>query len=314
MRKKAMSKKILVADDSPTIRKLAESLLKKQGYEVLCAEDGASALGMAKTNKPDLIFWDNSLPILDGHHVCEELKGNEELKETPVIILLTKDQADKEEELVRIGADDFMVKPFNPKDILEKVQEFLNMENTNFKDKMRKGPKDELVYAEEKSSIDKTEESSTLSKKEEKTDDSLDILETSAFVESLEAPPSDSGATESHGFDWFVSEMKKEMEETKQVDLGAKQESREEIISAEITSFDREDLKKKDKDKKEAKVEESLDQEISLTDDDKMIQDLMERLSTKIAQEVTKKIDLKALKQIVRAEVEKLRRERIKAN
>ena len=93
--------KILVADDSPTIRKVAESLLKKQGYEVFCAEDGASALGMAKTNKPDLIFWDDSLPILNGHGVCEELKGNKELKDTPLIILLTKDEVKKEEKLAR---------------------------------------------------------------------------------------------------------------------------------------------------------------------------------------------------------------------
>ena len=218
-----MGKKILVADDSPTIRKLAESLLKKQGYEVLCAKDGADALGLAKTNKPDLIFWDDSLPILDGHGVCGELKGNDELKDTPLIILLNKDQAEKEQELVQMGADAFMVKPFNPKDILGKVQEFLNRENTNFKDKMQKGPRDELVCAEEKSGIDKTEKSSTLSKEEEKTDESLDILETSEFVESLETPSSGSDVKKPHGFDWFMSEMKKEMEETKQVDLGVEQ-------------------------------------------------------------------------------------------
>jgi two-component system response regulator VicR len=70
-----MSKKILVADDSPTVRKVTESLLKKQGYEVLCAEDGASALSLAKTNKPDLIFLDDSLSILDSLSVCEDRKS-----------------------------------------------------------------------------------------------------------------------------------------------------------------------------------------------------------------------------------------------
>jgi twitching motility two-component system response regulator PilG len=320
-----MAKKILVADDSPTIRKLAESLLKKQGYEVLCAEDGADALGLAKTNKPDLIFWDDSLPILDGHGVCGELKGNDELKDTPLIILLTKDQAGKEQELVQIGADAFMVKPFNPKDILEKVQKFLNRENANFKDKMRKGPKDELVHVDEKSSIDKTEKSFTLSKEEEKTDESLDILETSEFVESLETF-SGSDAKEPHGFDWFMSEMRKEMEEAKQVDLGGEQNSKEEIISTEITSFDREDLDKKDKDEKDVKVDEidkdqkgyedvgeSSDHKIPSLNYNKMIQQLIETISTKIAQEVTKKIDPEILKQMVREEVDKLRKEEIKA-
>ena len=318
-----MSKKILVADDSPTIRKLAESLLKKQGYEVLCAEDGADALGLAKTNKPDLIFWDNSLPILDGHSVCGELKRNDELKDTPLIILLTKDQVEKEQELVQIGADAFMVKPFNPKDILEKVQEFLNRENANFKDKMRKGPKDELVCAEEKSSIDKTKKSSTLSKEKEKTGESLDILETSEFVESLETS-SGSDVKEPHGFDWFMSELKKEVKETEQVDLGAKQKSKEEIISAEITSFDREELKKKDKDEKDVNVyeidkdqkgyedgEKSSDQKIPSLNYDKMIQDLIERVSTKIAQEVAKKIDPEDLKEMIRKEFNDLKNKKI---
>ncbi|MCK4385402.1 MAG: response regulator [candidate division Zixibacteria bacterium] len=319
-----MSKKILVADDSPTIRKVAESLLKKQGYEVFCAEDGASALGLAKTNKPDLIFWDDSLPILDGHGVCEELKGNKELKDTPLIILLTKDEVKKEEKLAQIGADAFMVKPFNPKDILEKVQEFLNRENPNFKDEMRKGLKDELAFA----------------------DESLEILETSDFVESLEAPPSGSDETEQHGFDWFVSEMKKEAEETQKIDLGTEQETKEETISPEATSFDQKDLKKKDEDKKDAKayeidknqkgyedfinelkrelkksdgttgpqVEKSSDQKIPPINYDEMVQKLIETISTKIAQELVKKIDPEILKQMVQDEVEKLKKEGIKAN
>jgi DNA-binding response OmpR family regulator len=321
-----MGKKILVADDSPTIRKLAESLLKKQGYEVLCAEDGADALGLAKTKKPDLIFWNDSLPILDGHSVCKELKGNEELKDTPLLILLTKDQAEKEQELVRMGADGFMVKPFHPKDILERVQEFLNRETTDFKDKMQKEPRDELVCAEEKSGIDKTGKSSTSSKEEEKTDESLDILETSEFIESLETS-SGSDVKEPHGFDWFMSEMKKEMEEAEQADLGVEQKSEAEIISTEITSFDREELKKKDEDEKDVKVNEidkdpkgyedvdkSLGQKGLSLNYDKMIKDLIEEVSTKIAQEVAKKIDPEILKQMVRDEVEKLRKEGIKSN
>jgi CheY-like chemotaxis protein len=309
-----VGKKILVADDSPTIRKVVESLLKKEGYEVLCAEDGASALGMAKAKKPALIFWDDSLPILDGHGVCEKLKDSDELKDTPVIILLAKDQVKKERELVRAGADAFMVKPFNPKDILEKVQKFLNKKNINCKAELREEPKHKFGHAEKESGL-------------EKTDESLDILETSDFVESFEAPPSSSEPKDSHGFDWFTSELKKEMEETKQVDLGEEKDVKQEIISTEITSFDREDSKKKDEDKKEVKtcktdenkrvyqdIEKSLDQKIPYLNYDKMIRDLIETISTKIAQEVAKKIEPRILKQIVRDEVEKLRKDGIKAN
>jgi DNA-binding response OmpR family regulator len=345
-----MGKKILVADDSPTVRKVTESLLKKQGYEVLCAEDGASALSLAKINKPDLIFLDDSLPILDGLSVCEELKGNDQLKDIPVIMLLDIPWTEKESRGVR--ADAFMVKPLNPKDILENVEKFLKKENTDlkaqnssFRDKResrheKKKSKSELVPGDEKSSIEKTEVSSALSKKKGKTDASLDIIETSDFLESLESPPSDSDAKEPHGFEWFMWELKKETEEAEKVDLGAKQESKEKLNSAETTSLAHEDLKKKDKDEKKAKVyqidedqegyedfvneikekseesevKKSFDQKIPTINYDEMIQALIERISTKIAQEVAKKIDPEILERTLRDEVKKLRKEGIKAD
>lgn len=340
-----MSKKILVADDSPTVRKMAESALKKEGYEVLWAEDGASALDIVKTSKPDLIFLDHSPPILDGLRLCKDLKRNDKLKDIPVIMLLDKPQMEKEKELRQAGADAFMVKPFNPKDILEKVREFLNSENISSKHEMQKGLKDELFQTDEKSSIDQTESSPTLSKKKEKTDEFLEIIETSDFLESLETGSSDT--KEPHGFDWFVSELKKETEEIKEVDLGAKPESKERLNLAETSSLAHEKLKEKDKSEKKTKGyqidedqngyenflnelkvkseefaesigtdgEKYLDQKIPHLNYDKMIKDLIESVSTKIAQEVAKKIDPEILKQILRDEVKKLsRKEGIKAN
>jgi twitching motility two-component system response regulator PilG len=341
-----MSKKILVADDSPTIRKLAESLLQKQGYQVLCAEDGVSALSLAIANKPDLIFWDDSLPIFDGHRICQELKENDLLKDTPVIILLNKDQTEKKEELKRSGADAFLVKPFNPKDILEKVQEFLNREAIDSKDGLRKGSKDELVPILEKHGIDKKERGYSLSKKDEKADGTLEILETSDFLESLEAPSSDSDAEEPHGFEWFMTELKKETEEAKEAELKVKPGTKEKLNSRESTAFGLEDSKKEDKKEKKVKVyeidknqkgyedvldelkrkleqsDESMgpeaealpDQKISSIDYDKMIERLIETISTKIAQEVAKKIDPEVLKQMIRDEVEKFGKEGIKVH
>lgn len=337
-----MGKKILVADDSPTIRKVAESLLKKQGYEVFCAEDGASALGMAKTNKPDLIFWDAVLPTIDGYHICEELKGNEELKDIPVIVLLTRDQEKKEKELNLIGADAFLAKPFDPKDILKTVERFFKKEIPGEGDELGIHPeqeksKSERLGAEEKPGVDKAEANAVPLEKEEEEDESLDILETSDFMESLEAPPSDSDAIEQHGFEWFMSELKKEMEKIGEGEGSEKQESKEEVISTEITSLEREELKKEVEEKSDAKayevgkdqkgyegflgelekkskepeVEKSLDHRIPTINYDKMIQDLIEKISTKVAQEVTRKIDLEILKKTVRDEVEKLRKEGI---
>jgi DNA-binding response OmpR family regulator len=347
-----MGKKILVADGSPAVRKAAESLLKKQGYEVLCAEDGVSALGLIKNNTPDLIFLDVSLPIVDGHRICKELKGDSKLKDIPVIMLSDKTQMDKEKELRQIGADAFMVKPCHPKDILERVEKFLKKKNTSLKtqnsgskDKIeihheRKKSKNELVHGDEKRGIDKLKMSSASPEKEKKTDNFLDILETSAALESLEAPSSDSDAEGPHGFDWFMSELKKEAEEAGKVDLGAKPESKEKLNSAEITSFAHEDSRKKDKDEKKApiyqidedqkgyedflnelqnrleepKVEESLDHKIPSINYDQMIKALIESISSKIAQEVVKKIDPEILRQIVRDELEKLRKDEVKTS
>jgi twitching motility two-component system response regulator PilG len=330
-----VSKKILVADDSPTVRRVAESLLRKQGYDVVCAEDGATALGLVKASRPDLIFWDASLPILDGRSFCQELKGNGELKETPVIILLTKDQVDKEKELRDAGADAFAVKPFNPKEILEKVQEFLREEGLDLKEEMPTGPKKHPAGAEKKPRIDKVEESSVAPKEKKKMDESLDIIETSDFLENFKASLSASDAAQDHGFEWFVSELRKELKETKEADKGSKQETEDEAGPEEIASPPEMDLEKKDEDEKkeevlqldqdqkgdedflgelkgeseETKVEEFSLQEAPLIDYDKAVDGLIEKVSTKIAQEVAKRIDPEILRKTLQDEVEKLKRE-----
>jgi len=344
-----MSKKILVADDSPIVRKVVESLLKKQGYEVLWADDGASALETIRINKPDLIFLDASLPILDGPHVCEELKRNDKLKDIPVIMLLTPGQVGKESQLKGMGADAFMVKPFNPKDILENVRNFVEKESAPLGEKMqihheREKSKDEFAKGEERLNLNKNGLIDTASKKSKKMDESLDILETSDVLESLEAPFLDT--KEPHGFDWFISELKKETEELRTVDLGAKQKSKEKLNSADITSLAEEDLRKKAKDERKAKIyqidedqegsedflnelrgkleesalsvgseaEKSLDHKTPSFDYDKIIQGLIESISTKIAQEVVKKLDPEMLRETVRDEIGKLKRGRTKAH
>jgi two-component system chemotaxis response regulator CheY len=340
-----MGKKILVVDDSPTVRKMIESALKKEEYEVLCAEDKTSALDLAETSQLDLIFLDHSPPILDGLRLCEEFKKNEKLKNIPVIMLLDKPQMEKEKELRQAEVDAFMVKPFNPKDISGKVREFLNSENVNSKHEMQMGLKDKPFQTDEKPSIDKTQVSFSSSEKEEKTDGSLDIIETSDFLESLETGSPDTN--EPHGFDWFVSELKRETEDAKQADLSSKRGSKERLRSAEASPFSQKKLKEKDKSEKKVRGyqsdedrngyesfldelktksekfiesigrdgEKPLDQKISPPNYDKMIKDLIEDVSTRIAQEVAKKLAPQILKQILQNEVKKLpKKEEIKAS
>jgi two-component system chemotaxis response regulator CheY len=329
-----MSKKILVADDSPTVRKAAESLLRKHGYEVLCAEEGASALDLAKASKPDLIFWDASLPALDGRGVCEELKGNDELRDTPLIITLTGEQADKEEELRQLGADAFAIKPFNPKEIVEKVQEFLQGELGDLPAETPAEAEAQPADAEEPSGTDKPQESSASSEEKQKADESLDIIETSDFLESFKDAISGSEAAEDHGFDWFMDELRKELDEIDQADLGTKPKTKEKASFTETASLPLEESTKEDEGKKkekvyqideeqkgyedflgelkreseEIKIEESSDQKIPSVDYDEMVCDLIEKISAKVAQEVAKKIDPETLRKTLQDEVEKLRR------
>jgi len=81
----------MIIDDSKTIRKSAETLLSKEGCEVLIAEDGFEALSIIAVNKPDIIFVDIMMPRLDGYQTCTLIKNNRQFRDTPVIMLTSKD-------------------------------------------------------------------------------------------------------------------------------------------------------------------------------------------------------------------------------
>lgn len=117
--------KVLVADDSATIRGVAESLLRQNGYEVISSSDGSKALAMAKGQKPDLIFLDHFIPGKDGLSVCRELKSDPKFKNIPVVMLLGASEMKDAEKFLKAGADDCLFKPFVPKDFIEKAHKFL---------------------------------------------------------------------------------------------------------------------------------------------------------------------------------------------
>lgn len=114
--------RVLVIDDSKTIRRTAESLLAKAGCEVRTAEDGFEALGKILDFQPDLVFLDVMMPRLDGYHTCALIKGNPALKHTPVIMLSSKDGLFDRAKGRLVGAELYLSKPFTGEELLEAVR------------------------------------------------------------------------------------------------------------------------------------------------------------------------------------------------
>jgi len=110
--------KVMVIDDSKTIRRTAETLLKKAGCEVLTATDGFEALAKIVDSHPDVIFVDIMMPRLDGYQTCSLIKHNEEFKRTPVIMLSSKDGLFDRARGRIVGSEQYLTKPFTREELL----------------------------------------------------------------------------------------------------------------------------------------------------------------------------------------------------
>jgi len=110
--------KVMVVDDSKTIRRTAETLLKKAGCEVLTAEDGFEALSVIADHHPDLIFVDIMMPRLDGYQTCALVKRNEMFRATPVIMLSSKDGLFDRARGRVVGSEEYLTKPFTKEELL----------------------------------------------------------------------------------------------------------------------------------------------------------------------------------------------------
>lgn len=110
--------KVMVIDDSKTIRKSAESMLTKQGCEVFTANDGFEALAKIAEHRPDLIFIDIMMPRLDGYQTCALIKNNRLFKSTPVIMLSSKDSIFDKARGKIVGSEKYLTKPFTKDDLL----------------------------------------------------------------------------------------------------------------------------------------------------------------------------------------------------
>ena len=115
--------KVLVIDDSNTIRRSAEMFLRQAGYEVILAEDGFDALAKISDHEPQVIFVDIMMPRLDGYQTCALIKQNPVLKSTPVIMLSSKDGLFDRVRGRLVGSDQYLTKPFTKEGLLKAVED-----------------------------------------------------------------------------------------------------------------------------------------------------------------------------------------------
>jgi twitching motility two-component system response regulator PilH len=315
-----MPGKILIADGSPTIRNVAESLLSKHGYEVVLADDGMKTLGALKLEKPDVLFLDYSLPVLSGEQVLAELKQSRDSKPTYVIMLLDKEDEKNKRELESQGVKAFIIKPFSPKELLDKVKSLLE-------------PKENSATKESHTSLSSTGQGKSRS--------GLDILETSDLVEDYEQSIPDLQKTGVHGFDWFLSELQKEITEEDKTgsEPTAKTPDREtktttKLEEAFVKYQPTESAPGEEPENNNPKFEgeapenfiENLRKELEAlvpeekivkepvaagmphtTQLDQMLLDIRSKISERVAQEVTKLISSEFLERIIREEIVQFR-------
>lgn len=120
----ASSVRVLVIDDSNTIRRSAEIFLKQGGHEVMLAEDGFDALAKVNDYQPQLIFCDILMPRLDGYQTCAIIKRNAKYSGVPVVMLSSKDGVFDKARGRMVGAQDYLTKPFTKDQLLQAVRQF----------------------------------------------------------------------------------------------------------------------------------------------------------------------------------------------
>ncbi|MBQ0960155.1 response regulator [Ideonella sp. 4Y11] len=116
--------RVLVIDDSNTIRRSAEIFLRQGGYEVLLAEDGFEALAKVNDTEPDLIFCDILMPRLDGYQTCAIIKRNPRFSAVPVVMLSSRDGVFDKARGRMVGSDEYLTKPFTKEQLLRAVAQF----------------------------------------------------------------------------------------------------------------------------------------------------------------------------------------------
>ena len=118
-------KKVLIVEDNELNMKLFHDLLDAQGYETLQTREGLQALALAREHKPDLILMDIQMPVMDGYEATRRIKADPALKSIPVIAVTSYALSGDEEKARSAGCDDYIAKPYSPRQMLAKVREII---------------------------------------------------------------------------------------------------------------------------------------------------------------------------------------------
>jgi two-component system cell cycle response regulator DivK len=117
--------KILIVEDNEMNRDMLSRRLERKGFEVVMAEDGAKGVDMSKSENPDLILMDLSLPIMDGWEATSTIKADDNTKNIPIIVLTAHAMAGDREKALEAGADEYDTKPIDFKRLLGKIKDFI---------------------------------------------------------------------------------------------------------------------------------------------------------------------------------------------
>jgi CheY-like chemotaxis protein len=121
-------KKILLVDDSQTVLLMHQLLLADRGYELLTARDGEEAVEKAVAERPDIIFLDVLMPHMDGYAACQALRAHEGTRDIPIILVTTRNEPHSIQQGFESGCSDYMTKPFNANELLDKLERYLGQE------------------------------------------------------------------------------------------------------------------------------------------------------------------------------------------
>ena len=121
-----MSKRILVVEDQPDNRKIIRDVFAATGYEIIEAENGEEALAAIAKARPDLILMDMQLPIMDGYTATRRIKADPALRSIPVIAVTSYALSGEEKKAREAGCDDYIPKPYSPRELLAKVRQYLS--------------------------------------------------------------------------------------------------------------------------------------------------------------------------------------------
>jgi two-component system cell cycle response regulator DivK len=120
-----MKKRILVVEDQQDNRQILRDLLTNAGFDIIEAENGEDAIASAQASRPDLILMDIQLPILDGYEATRRIKADPNLKSIPIIVVTSYALSGDEDKARLAGCDDYVAKPFSPRELLAKIKEYV---------------------------------------------------------------------------------------------------------------------------------------------------------------------------------------------